>query len=210
MRFLHYAPYYIFVVTCPTWSWYKHQVWLATSSVWSCFSSYFIKYQSNAFLQVTKGLPDVAALQHSKAVKLRAEGRLLVFCVVPLVSFQQKILSPWLRSNVGWYGVQRGHHGTAATSQDFLSMPQPPTSPDQEPWTENDTKAVQEALNEPFGRLSWQYIPYRFHPIWPSTTHKIIHIIPFPSRYIVVYIFVALSQHYPYLWSQDLAAETGK
>lgn len=43
------------------------------------------------------------------AVKLRAEGRLLVFC-------------------------------------DFLSMPQPPTSPDQEPWTENDTKAVQEVM----------------------------------------------------------------
>ena len=73
-----------------------------------------------------------------------------------------------------------------ATSQDFLSMPQPPTSPDQEPWTENDTKAVQEARTSNPWEIILTVIPYRFPPVWPSTTHIIIHKIPFPSRYIVI------------------------
>ena len=30
-------------------------------------------------------------------------------------------------------------------SEDFLSIPQPPMSPDQEPWTEEDSQAVQQA-----------------------------------------------------------------
>lgn len=208
---MHHTIYiYIFVVTCPTWSWYKHQVSFSTSSVWSCFSSYFIKYQATRFSKWPKDSRCCCQPKHSKAVKLRAEGRLLVFCVVPLVSFQQKILSPWFRLKCGliWCSTWSSWHGShisglfeyaTATNKSW------PRAMDRERY-ESSTRGTQWT----FWEIILTVIPYRFPPVWPSTTHIIIHIIPFPSRYIVVYIFVALSQHYPYFWSQDLAAETGK
>ncbi|CAK9024316.1 Ankyrin repeat domain-containing protein 46 [Durusdinium trenchii] len=55
-----------------------------------------------------KALEIIAAVKNV-AVKLRAEGRLLVFC-------------------------------------DFLSMPQPPMTPEQEPWTKEDSLAVQQVM----------------------------------------------------------------
>ena len=36
-------------------------------------------------------------------------------------------------------------------SQDFLSMPQPPMYPEQDPWTEEDTRAVQQETGGDFG-----------------------------------------------------------
>ena len=199
----------LFVVTCPTWSWYKHQIWLATNSVWSCFSSYFIKYQATRTNQGTKGLPMLlqSIFSGSETASWRATSGILCGA---LSFISTKNPKPHGYGPMWVDMVSNVVIMALATSQDFLSMPQPPTSPDQEPWTENDTKAVQEApLVNPW-EIILTVIPYRFPPVWPSTTHIIIHIIPFPSRYIVVYIFVALSQHYPYLWSQDLAAETGK
>lgn len=61
-------------------------------------------------------------------------------------------------------------------------MPQPPTSPDQEPWTEHDTKAVQEAPNESLKDYPDSYSLYipshlAFHDPYNTL---------FYSRYIVI------------------------